>query len=103
MRHIDERCASRLERPHRLVEQTSLTASESGGWLVEHDEPRVADNRTDDLDLLLMGDGQVSDPGGRRDRHPQLRRDILVRIRHLGAVEAVNHAELDPQEHVVEH
>ena len=64
MRDEDDGLAARRERAHDLEELLRLLRRQDGGRLVEHEDVRLAVERLQDLDPLLLAHGDVLDPGG---------------------------------------
>ena len=70
VRDEDHRLAARREAADHLEELLRLLRREHGGRLVEDEDVRVAVERLQDLDALLLADGDVLDPRRRVDRQP---------------------------------
>ena len=59
----DDRVAIRREPAQDGEDLLGLLGSEDGGRLVEDEDARIAVERLEDLDPLLLADGQGVDPG----------------------------------------
>ena len=61
VRDDQERCALRAQAAHEGEEDVDLVRAERRGRLVEDDEAGVERERAQNLDHLLLGDGQIAD------------------------------------------
>ena len=75
-RDEDHGLAARREAADHLEQLLRLLRGEHGGRLVEDEDVRVAIERLQDLDALLLPDGDVLDPRRRVDRQPEAIRDL---------------------------
>ncbi len=72
----DDRGAGGLELAQHAEQLLRLLRRQHRGRLVEDQHLRVAVQRLQDLDALLLADGQVLDPGLRRDGEPVAPRQL---------------------------
>ena len=70
VRDEDHRAPVGGHRPQRLEQRRRLLRGEHGGRLVEDQDARLAVERLQDLDALLLPDRELPDPRARVDRHP---------------------------------
>ena len=64
--------------------RSASVARQRGGRLVHHDQPRVADERAQDLDLLLIGDAKRLDADGRAVLEADPGRELVEALALLG-------------------
>ena len=61
--HVDDRPTARAQGTDHPVQRLGLDAGQRRGRLVHHDHARIARDRAQDLDLLLVGGAQRPDLG----------------------------------------
>src|SRR5207249_8821680 len=83
----DDARALRAKLPEHAEDLARLLRREDGGRLVEDEDPRVAVDRLEDLNALLLADGELIDAGRGLDIEPQLLREQPDPLRRLGEVE----------------
>ena len=102
VRDVDHGHAVVAQLARDLQQAVGLVAGQRGGRLVHHDQPRVAHELAQDLDLLLVGRAQR--PHGRR--RARAKADALGELGEalalLAAVDEAAAAQLDAEEDVVE-
>ncbi len=97
----DDGQAPGLETAEHLLQLGGALGCEHGGGLVEDEHPRAAPERLDDLDLLLLTQGQAAGTHVRVDLHAE-RRGQLARVAPGGsAVE--DQARVGAHHQVLEH
>ncbi len=69
VRDEDDRAPVVGHRPQRLEQRARLLRRQHGGRLVEDQDARLAVERLQDLDPLLLADRELPDPGARIDGH----------------------------------
>ena len=67
----DDRQPFARERAEDREQLTCLLGRQDGGRLVEDEDVRAAEQRLEDLDALLLADGDVLDPGIGIDGEPE--------------------------------
>ena len=73
VRHVDDGDTAGGELADDRVEQLDLVVAQRGGRLVHRDDAGVERQRLDDLDDLLLGDGERPDAsGGLDERHAEI-------------------------------
>ncbi len=78
-----------------------LVTAQPGRRLVHHDQPRVARQGSEDLDLLLLSHGHAAnDPRG-IDVKPDAVGQLTERVGHLPAANQASNARLNAEQHVL--
>ena len=77
----DDRLALLGQAPHDREELLCLLRGQHRRRLVEHEDVRPAVERLQDLDALLLADGDVLDDRARVDREPEPGGDVLNALR----------------------
>src|SRR5262249_2925184 len=103
VRDVDDRRPRRLQPANELEESIGLVARERRGGLVHDHEARVARDRPQDLDLLLVGDAQGARELLRRQLDAALGDELLVALRELALLHDSRDRVLDTQKDVLEH
>jgi hypothetical protein len=100
---VHDRRPALAEPAHQLEQPLRLVRRQRRRGLVHDEEPGVPRDRTEDLDLLLVGDRQVARqaPGGELDAGP--RHQLRESPRRRALVEHAEHARFDAEEHVLLH
>ena len=81
--HVDDRLALVAQRPRHLVERLGLHAGQRRGRLVHDDDPGVAVDGAQDLDLLLVGGAQRPDGRVAVELEAAARDELGVLLSHL--------------------
>ena len=74
---VDDADVAGGERPYDAEQDLHFLLGQGGGRLVHHDDPAAEGDRPDDLDDLLLGDGQGTQFGGGVEVQPVLVDDRL--------------------------
>src|SRR5439155_23594075 len=83
---VNHSAAAFAQPPQNPEQHFSLGIRERGGWLIEHENPRVARQRLGDLHEMLLADAEVADGNVRLEVEVQQLEDFLraaVEIRRL--------------------
>src|SRR5581483_8239396 len=102
VRDVDDRDAVAPKLADDLEQAVGLDARQGRRRLVHHDQPRVADERAQDLDLLLVGHAQRLDARRRRRLEADARGELPEPRALVAAVEEPAAARFGAEEDVVE-
>ena len=100
VRHQDDRAAAVGDAPADIEQRRDLVRQQHRGRLVEHEQPRLADQAFDDLDPLPLADREVVDLGVRVEREAVIVRQLLEPLRPSFGV---HEAALLTEDDVVDH
>ena len=91
------------QRPDRLEQPLGLVAREGGGRLVHQEQARVAGDRAEDLDLLLLGGAQRADDRLRVEPEARPLVELVEAAAQLARADDARGVRLDPEHHVLDH